>query len=211
MKEVAHRMVSLGFTAELFPSGTHMCYLYNDEAERLEVMSGFVRSGLEASEKVGYFVEEMSPQALRDYFAGLGIAPPEGGNGRQLEIDPAVDVYCPDSSFSPERMLDRLRSAYDAGMGEGFAGVRLTGEMHWALRGLPGSERLAEYESRINLLVVDCPLSVICQYDANRFDGATLFKILNAHPMMIVHGQVVRNPYYLPPEQYFARYPAAHA
>lgn len=211
MKEIAHRMVSLGFTAELFPPGTHMCYLYNDEAERLEVMSGFVRSGLEASEKVAYFVEEMSPQGLRDYFAGLGIALPEGDNYAQLDIDPAVDVYCPDGSFSPDRMLDRLRSAYDGGMEESFAGVRLTGEMHWALRGLPGSERLAEYESRINLLVVDCPLTVICQYDANRFDGATLFKILNAHPMMIVHGQVVRNPYYLPPEQYFARYPVAQA
>lgn len=211
MKEFAHRMVSLGFTAELFPPGTHMCYLYNDEKERLDVMSAFVRSGLEASEKVGYFVEEMSPQALRDYFASLGIAPPEGAKEPQLDIMPTVEAYCPDGRFSPERMLDRLRVAYDGGMGQGFDSVRLTGEMHWALRGLPGSERLAEYESRINLLVVDCPLTVICQYDANRFDGATLFKVLNAHPMMIVHGQVVRNPYYLPPEQYFARYPVAQA
>ncbi|QJD29941.1 MEDS domain-containing protein [Methylococcus geothermalis] len=208
MTEFARRMVSLGFTAELFPPGTHMCYLYNDEQERLEIMSEFVRSGLEAGEKVGYFVEEMSPQGLRDYFAGLGIVPAEE---TQLDVEPSVAVYCPDGSFSPERMLDRLRAAYDEGMGEGFDGVRLTGEMHWALRGLPGSERLAEYESRINLLVVDCPLTVICQYDANRFDGATLFKVLNAHPMMIVHGQVVHNPYYLPPEQYFARYSAGHA
>jgi len=201
-------MVSLGFTAELFPPGTHMCYLYNDEQERLEIMSDFVRSGIEAGEKIGYFVEEMTPQALRDYFAGLGIVPAEES---QLDIKPSLEVYCPDGRFSPDRMLGRLRSAYDDGIREGFNGVRLTGEMHWALRGLPGSERLAEYEARINLLVVDSPSSVICQYDANHFDGATLFKVLNAHPMMIVRGQVVHNPYYLPPQEYFARYPAPNA
>lgn len=208
MTEFARPMVSLGFTAELFPPGTHMCYLYNDEQERLEIMSDFVRSGIEAGEKIGYFVEEMTPQALRDYFAGLGIVPAEES---QLDIKPSLEVYCPDGRFSPDRMLGRLRSAYDDGIREGFNGVRLTGEMHWALRGLPGSERLAEYEARINLLVVDSPSSVICQYDANHFDGATLFKVLNAHPMMIVRGQVVHNPYYLPPQEYFARYPAPNA
>lgn len=208
MTEFARPMVSLGFTAELFPPGTHMCYLYNDEQERLEIMSDFVRSGIEAGEKIGYFVEEMTPQALRDYFADLGIVPAEES---QLDIKPSLEVYCPDGRFSPDRMLGRLRSAYDDGIREGFNGVRLTGEMHWALRGLPGSERLAEYEARINLLVVDSPSSVICQYDANHFDGATLFKVLNAHPMMIVRGQVVHNPYYLPPQEYFARYPAPNA
>ncbi|MDF9393193.1 MULTISPECIES: MEDS domain-containing protein [Methylococcus] len=208
MTESARPMVSLGFTAELFPPGTHMCYLYNDDRERLAIISEFVRAGIKAGEKIGYFVEEMTPSALRDYFAGLGIVPPEEA---QLEIDPAVDVYCPDGRFSPDRMLDRLRSAYEDGSREGFNGVRLTGEMHWALRGVPGSGRLAEYESRINLLMVDCPLTVICQYDANHFDGATLFRVLNAHPMMIVRGQVVHNPYYLPPQEYFARYPAPNA
>lgn len=78
--------------------------------------------------------------------------------------------------------------------------------MKWPgpLRGIPGSEKLIEYESRLNLLVEQNPITLICQYDANRFDGATIYDVLNVHPMMIVRGQVVRNPYYVPPAEFLA-------
>jgi hypothetical protein len=42
----------------------------------------------------------------------------------------------------------------------------------------------------------------VCQYDANRFDGATILKCLEVHPYMIVHGQVVHNPYYITPQEF---------
>jgi len=81
----------------------------------------------------------------------------------------------------------------------------VTGEMSWSLKDYPGSRDLLEYEARINLLVRDVPTTAVCQYDARLFDGATLYGILSVHPMMIVHGRVVRNPYYLEPEVFLAR------
>ena len=44
----------------------------------------------------------------------------------------------------------------------------------------------------------------MCQYDARLFDGATLFKVLQIHPFMVAQGQVVRNPYYLRPEEFLS-------
>jgi hypothetical protein len=76
--------------------------------------------------------------------------------------------------------------------------------MTWAKRGHPGSENLVEYESRVNVLMRTVPVSALCQYDARRFDGATLYGILSVHPMMVVHGRVVRNPYYIKPEVFLA-------
>jgi hypothetical protein len=40
------------------------------------------------------------------------------------------------------------------------------------------------------------PVTAICQYDTRLFDGETLYRLLTVHPMMIVRGRVVRNPYY---------------
>ena len=68
--------------------------------------------------------------------------------------------------------------------------------MTWALKGVPGSDKLIEYESGINNLIESHPMTVICQYDANQFDGATLMDVLRVHPYMIAQGRIVSNPYY---------------
>jgi len=188
------RMVSLGFTSERFQPGTHICYLYCDDDERRRVMSCFVRSGLEASEAVGYFADVMAPEMLEPELARLGIplSPP------QLKPSLAIDTYCVGGRFEPDTMLGNLREFYARAEGEGFAGARVTGEMTWALRGIPGSERLVEYESSLNELVKTVPATIICQYDTRRFDGATAFEVLAVHPMILLHGQVWRNRYYVP-------------
>ena len=77
--------------------------------------------------------------------------------------------------------------------------------MSWALRGIPGSEGLIEYEALINTISQTQPVTPICQYDARRFDGATLLNVLRVHPLMIVQGRIVHNPYYITPEEFFAR------
>ena len=74
--------------------------------------------------------------------------------------------------------------------------------MSWALKGVPGCERLMEYEARVNDVVKTHPISAICQYDANRFSGALIMDVLRTHPMMIVRGHIVHNPYYLSPDQF---------
>jgi hypothetical protein len=126
---------------------------------------------------------------------------------RDFTISRAVDVYCSDSQFVPENTLQKLRQMHENSLSEAYSGTRLTGEMTWALReGIQGTERLMEYEALVNNVLLEYPLTAICQYDARRFDGATLFDVLNVHPMMIIRGQVVRNPYYLEPEVFLAKH-----
>lgn len=188
----------------MFPHGTHICYIYKDDEERREVIAKFVESGLLGGELVGYFVDAISPEDMRDHLASLGISLAPDAKQEQLAISDAVKTYCCDGCFEPATMLEKMGEFYLRSQTEGYSGARATGEMAWALRGIPGSEKLIEYESRLNLLVEQHPITLICQYDANRFDGATIYDVLNVHPMMIVRGQVVRNPYYLPPAEFLA-------
>lgn len=198
------RQIRLGFSDEPFPEGTHMCHIFSDEEEQGEVISRYIASGLAEGEQVCYFADTLSVDETRSRLAGLGVPVP-AVDDENLVVAPAVDMYCPDGTFVPDRMLASFPVGYNAGLEAGFVGVRGTGEMTWARRGLPGSDKLIEYESRINTVVRDCPLTVVCQYDARQFDGATLFEVLIVHPAMIVRGRISRNPYYLPPEEFQRR------
>jgi hypothetical protein len=178
-----------------------MCYIYNDDDERIQIISDFIESGILEREKVFYAAysrDGISPPAL---LPGLE-AHVQCIQQDQFELLQAQEAYCPDGNFSPDQMLDTLRAMYTMGIVSGFDGVRASGEMAWALENMPGADRLIEYEARINTLGPEFPITLICQYDARRFDGATLFEVAAVHPAMIVGGQVVRNPYYILPEQY---------
>ena len=193
---------SLGFTPDLYPQGVHMCYLYYDEEERKRVISAYLRSGLEQNEAVSYFPDTHAPDMLGYALNQLGVPPPVHEQPNQYQVRSAVEAYCPDGHFDPQRMVDYLRQLYQQGIAAGFSGTRMGGEMTWALRGLPGAERLVEYEAMLNKLAAHDPLTMICQYNTNKFDGATIFDILNVHPMMIVRGRVIQNPYFVPVDDY---------
>jgi hypothetical protein len=198
----------MGFTGEPFPEGTHMCYIYNNDEERKGIIRRFLESGLESRELVGYFADLAAPEELAEYMRSMGFKTPAEPHAHQWFQDSASHVYCPDGRFDPDRMLSRLAGFHEQSGQRALNGARVSGEMGWALGKVAGADRLIEYEARINLVVKEAPVTAICQYDARRFSGALLFDVLSVHPMMIVRGQIVRNPYYLPPEQVLAGMPA---
>ena len=200
-------IIDMGFTAEPFPANTHMCYIFNDEEERRDVVARYTNSGLTHDELVGYFADLDNADLIEDYLASMGIHPPADDQRDHVMFCPAHSVYCPDGHFTAQGMINRLKDLHHTCQEHHWPNVRVTGEMSWALSpDITGAEALVEYESRLNLLMRTNPLTAICQYDANQFDGATLFEILQVHPMMVVRGQIVHNPYYIPPEEFLSRH-----
>jgi MEDS: MEthanogen/methylotroph, DcmR Sensory domain len=199
MKTCEKHSIHLGFTHEKFHEGTHICLIYNDDAERKKVISKYLESGLMDGEQVFYLADQISPRETREWLSAMDV---ELGD---CIIDSAEAVYCAGGYFSADRMLENLKEYYQAGIRSGHSACRVSGEMSWALRGIPGSEELMEYESRVNLILPEYPITAVCQYDAGRFDGDTIYECLRVHPYMIVRNQIVRNPYYVQPEEYLGR------
>jgi hypothetical protein len=192
-------LVAMGFTKEAFPAGTHMCIIYSHEEKRRKVIGKFLESGIFGKEKVSYFADRMTPDEVRKWLLAMGIELPKDDG---FSIRKAEDTYCPDGVFVPENMLNTLRTFYEQAKKAGYPNARVSGEMSWALKGIPGSERLMEYEALLNEVFVTHPVTAICQYDVNQFSGAMILDVLKVHPMMIVHGQIIRNPYYMKPQDF---------
>jgi hypothetical protein len=192
----SERHVCLGFTDEPYPAGTHICYLYNGDEERRQILPLYAREALRAREAFNYVADVPSRAELPRALEALDLAAAVRERPGQMEAVITAEGYYPTGHFSPEEMLARLREAWAQCQAQGLSGARFAGEMSWALRGIPGAERILECESRINELVKEAPMTIMCQYDLNKFDGGMLYEVLNVHPVVIVGGHILRNPFY---------------
>lgn len=197
--------IILGFTQEILPECHHVCLIYDNEVQRQKIVSEYLAAGFQQGDLVRYFADATSPEEVHHWLTGLGVAFQEAEEKGHFGIVKAERAYCPSGRFDPDEVIENMVSRYASAKEAGYHGSRVTGEMTWALRNIPDADRFLEYESRINLISETFPYIGMCQYDARQFDGATLFKVLQVHPYMIAQGQVVKNPYYIKPEEFLRK------
>lgn len=194
--------------ADLEP-GDHLCCIYETDAEHRQVVTPFLRQGLERGEKVMYVVDARTAETILGYLRdeGLDVAPYLARG--QLAILTHDETYMRNGVFDPQGMIALLRSETAQALAEGYPALRLTGEMTWALRGLPGSEQLIEYEARLNDFFPGSRCLAICQYDQRRFDPAVLLDVLRTHPTAVIGTEVYDNLYYVPAAELLEADPSA--
>ena len=83
-----------------------------------------------------------------------------------------------------------------------FKRVRTCGDMTWALRDMPGTDELMEYESRVNVFTRNHDCTLMCVYDVNKFSGRAVMDVLATHPMVVMGDRIYENPYYVEPTEY---------
>ncbi len=156
MKNV-RRQISLGFSDKKVTEGQHICYIYNDDRERLEVMAKYLRSGMAAREKLLYLVDAMTSDEMLSYLKSLGVDFSDA-KPNDFTISDAAPAYCPTGFFKTQEMLDLVKEFYETAIGEGYEGARGTGEMSWCLKeGLADKKDLMDYEARLNNLIKKYP------------------------------------------------------
>jgi hypothetical protein len=79
--------------------------------------------------------------------------------------------------------------------------------MNWILDGAPGTERLAEYEARLNRFFESHHALGLCLYNIGTTPPAALDDCLATHPVVRVEGLLLSNPFYEVPEVAVSRKP----
>jgi len=196
--------ISLGFTEQQFPSGVHICQIFSEDDEREEALLKFLLSGLQSGERAGCFSERIDEKNLTEFLGTHGISYNNVRNTGALTLAGTLEIYFQNNRFDPERMLAFLRKFHKDSVTQGYPAARIIGEMTQEIQHLPGGDRLLEYESKVSLLLREHPVTTVCQYDARSFDGAMIMDILKVHPLMVVRGAVVHNPFFISPEVFLA-------
>lgn len=188
-------------TLEDLKPGDHLCFLYETEEEHRAVLTPFLRQGLERGEKVVYVVDAHTAETILGYLRDDGVDVEPYLIRGQLSILTHNEAYLREGVFDPEGMIALLRTEAKRARTEGYPALRVTGEMTWTLRGLPGSERLIEYEAKLNEFFPGSQCLAICQYDRRRFAPAVLLDVLRTHPTAVIGTEVYDNFYYIPPTE----------
>lgn len=195
MKNTQHK-ITLGFTNEQFEQGVHICQIFNNEEERHNTLVNFIISSIDGGSKTGCFSDKESESSLSELFKDNGISYKEVQHSGDFSLSKTGEVYFKDGVFEPDRLIKTLTRFCEESIRQNHTGARVIGEMTPDIEHIKGGSRLMEYESKVNTLVRKNPLTAVCQYDARKFDGATLMDILKVHPYMIVRGSIIHNPFF---------------
>ncbi len=187
--------------------GDHLCCIYQTEQEHRAVLSLFIRIGLEQNQKVLYIVDAHTAHTVMEYFSETDLDIQFYIDKGQFVILDRHDTYTRNDMFDPEAMIELLKAEEKRALQEGYDALRITGEMTWALHGLPGSERLIEYENFLNEFIPNSMCMAICQYDKRRFSPEIMMDILRTHPKAIIGTEMYNNFYYMPPDQLMGEKP----
>ncbi|HLY74039.1 MAG TPA: MEDS domain-containing protein [Planctomycetota bacterium] len=168
--------------------GEHGCGLFASEEERRAQLGPYIREGLDNGEKVLLFLKTPTPEKILGDFRGVGLEVQSYLRSGQLEIIPISKILGHSDKFVPSELAARLRQAADRAIASGYTGLRIAGEMTWALSSLFDIDRLVEYEMELTVLAVQGKCTSLCQYNIYRFEASSLQKIRTSHPFVFAKG-----------------------
>jgi len=201
MQTSQQEMLNLGFNQFTCNWGTHICGLYETEAERDEIVMGFLHAGDIAGDMQLYCpAERTAENFIETYERNFPDCCGHVHDHNMFSLLNARELYYPSGRFSPRAMDDGLDAFFVESQKQGKRNIRATAEMVWALEAIPGVEDLMTYESRLNYFIPGKPWISICLYNTTKFSGATIMKVLQTHPFIISNKAITQNPFYQDPD-----------
>lgn len=181
----------------------HLCLIYESKEEWRAAAVPFIAIGLKRGEKCIYIVDTSTAAEIRKYLAEERIDVASAEKSGQLCVLHQSEAYTRESSFDPDRMIATLAEETEKALAESYPALRVTGEMTWVLRSHPGSEKLLEYEAKLNSdFSPRYPCLTICQYDRWKFAPELIRGVIMTHPLIVRGNRVYRNFYYITPEEF---------
>ena len=178
----------------------HICAFFNGPEEERRVLRSFVRDGFMGGEKTFHIID---PEQVADHLQWLrdvGINVESAMSSGQLDVRPWGQVYLRQDRFEQDAMLTLVDDVLRENEAAGYPRTRILAHMEWALTDKPGVDDLIEYEARVNHVLSKRPAPVVCAYDLSKFSASVVMDALRTHPMVIVGGLLLDNPFFVPPE-----------
>ncbi len=183
----------------------HVCALFNDDDEEYRVLLPFIRQGFRCGDKGIHLINHDQRDDHLSRLAAVGIDTAAAERTGQLDLRVNSRTYLVEGRFDQDRMLGVFQQIAGSAANDGFRRNRIVCRMDWAAEAALVDD-VIEFEARVNDVWRHHDDAVICTYRASQFRGDALIDIVRTHPMVIVGGLLQRNPFFIPPEQFLARF-----
>jgi transcriptional regulator with GAF, ATPase, and Fis domain len=180
----------------------HLCSIYQNQEEQFSVAIPFIHIGLDRGEKCIYIADDGTADIVREAMYAEGIDVERAIASKALVLTTKDQTYLKRGCFNPDWMFTFWKEATVSAMSGGFSALRATGETEWVLRGALGCERWIEYESRATHALAESNCLALWQYNRRILPPELILEIIRTHPIVVYHGAVCRNLYYVPPDEF---------
>lgn len=186
----------------VYHQGDHVCTLFTTPEEQLQTAVEYISGGLERGERCLYVCCEHELDDFRSALKAAGIDVEAEEKRGALLLLSKNDYYCKGGRVDPDSMISILGAAVEEALRAGFSGLCAAGDMTWLVEELPGSERVAEHEVRLNRFFESNRALGLCQYNRTKLPDAALDHGIATHPYVRMEGPIlVKNPWYELPEE----------
>ena len=193
---------SIEFAGGTLGRQRHICAFFNSTDEEHRVLRSFITDGFDRGDKAFHLVDPERREEHLRRIAEAGINVQEAVNTGQLEVRPWQDAPLRGGRFDQDAWLASFEQVLQSGPAAGYAQTRFLAHMEWALVDLPGVEDLIEFETRVNYVVPKYDDIVICAYNLSKFGASVVMDALRTHPVVIIGGGLLENPFFVPPDQF---------
>jgi hypothetical protein len=183
----------------------HVCAFFRSPEEEYETLLPFIKEGFERGEQA---LHVLSPENQDDHLTRLqaeGIDTASARTRGQLDLLPWRDTYLPDGRFDKQRMLAAIEEMLNSCASQGYERTRLVAHPQWGAQGLPRTADWVEYEMSLNEMLEQHEDVVICTYDREALEPERVADALRSHPMLLIGGNLLENPFYVPPVELLIR------
>ncbi len=172
--------------------GDHVAYFFKSNEERLAFVIPYMINGLRNLERCVYIAEENTVPEILAEFKGAGIDIHAATSRGALSVVTKHDTYLRHGMFEPEKMITDLDRDVRFALQNGFSGLRVTGEMSWALDLPFALSRLCQYEQEL-CRRWPSQLAGLCQYNESLFAGDVVQRMAGCHCVVVRDGKIVRH------------------
>lgn len=182
--------------------GAHVCAIHESPDAVLGIIARSFATGLKHGERCAGVAPESSAAEMRRLLNEAGVdataAEEKGDLVFMTDRDPLLKNG---EEFDPDHLLDAIKGLFWQTVEGGYAGLRLTADVPWLTRDVPGGDRAMEFEAKADEVVnvPGVPLLAICQYRLGELDPEDSLGILERHPLTLIGGRVLVNKTYRRP------------
>lgn len=166
------------------PWGTHFCQFYQTKQDLLDVVTAYLKAGLENGEFCMWVTAE--PVTVEEAKQALIAAMPEADQHilrGDIEILPHTEWYL-NGPFDRHKVLSSWIDKLNHAIKQGYNGIRVSGDTMW----LEKSHWLdfTEYEASINDCIKDHPLLVLCTYCLDKCGASEIADVIKNHEFALI-------------------------
>src|SRR6056297_354270 len=113
--------------------GDHLCCIYQTDKEHRQLVTEYVRLGLEEKQKNLFIIDTDTAQSVIESLDSIGIDARAHQNSGRLSFLSRQERFTRGGQFVPEAMIELISSETRKALEEGFSALRITNEMAWIL------------------------------------------------------------------------------